>query len=364
CLPQQEHGAPTLALLMSCFFWKSGYKYAEFGYRLQSLDVGVVLAQSVLVTGWEGWQPTVHYRFLDQVANQLLGLDAAYESVYALITLCPRAASRQEAASSSPLLPLERLYLQAEPGTEQGMSLARWPLLEQLHRASLLTAPAALTETRHLPPIAVPSGQASLPMPLPEPLALRQALYQRHSAMLYFRRGELTQQQVSTLLLESMRGYTNDLDGQPVMVQHTLLYCVINAVAGISPGIYIYHPEKRALELVQTGDMRAALQGTLTWFSHNMWNVSLCLFPVADYEQGFVVYGDRWYRIQNMEAGLLIQRLYLAAAALALGCQANLGYQTQRAHELLRLPARYRCLAQLMIAPEARAGQYYEQVLW
>jgi SagB-type dehydrogenase family enzyme len=364
CLAQQEGDTPALVLMLSCFFWKNAYKYMDFSYRLQSLDIGVVVAQSLLIASCKGWKPMVHYIFLDQLANQLLGLDDAYESTYAIISLSTRTTASQTEASLSPLVALEHLSKQIEPVAELSMSLAQWPLLEELHLASLITTSAVLTIERCLPPIEVPLGSTSVAMPPPDPLNLPYSLHQRHSAMLYFKRGEIMQHQVSAFLTEGTRGYSNDLDGQPVVLQHTLLYCVVNAVVGMQPGIYVYHPVMQTLELLQAGDMRTALQGTLTWLSHNMWNVSLCIFPVADYGQGFTVYGDRWYRIQNMEAGLLIQRFYLVAAALTLGCQVNLGYHTQHVQNLLHLPTGYRCLAQILIAPEAHAGQYYEQVLW
>ncbi|HEU5227274.1 MAG TPA: SagB family peptide dehydrogenase [Ktedonobacteraceae bacterium] len=361
CLMQQEGDAPALALLLSCFFWKSGYKYLEFGYRLQSLDIGVVIAQSLLAVSSEAWQPIVHYLFLDQVANQLLGLEHLYESTYAVISLCMQQTAEEQEASLHALAPIP---WQVEPEAGPTTSLAQWPLLEKLHRASQMTAPIARTEPQRLPSLPIPSG-SSIALPLPASLDMRNALYQRHSARLYFKRGEITQQQMSALLTEGARGYTNDLDGYAAVLQHTLLYCVINAVEGMQPGIYVYYAERGALELLYAGDSRGELQDTLTWsFSYNMWNVSVCIFPVADYEQGFAIYGDRWYRIQNMEAGMLIQRLYLCSAALELGCQANLGYHTARACELLRLPQGWRCLAQILLGPEEQAGQYYEQVLW
>src|SRR5437660_6396620 len=324
CLGQQEGDVPALALLLSCFFWKSGYKYVEFGYRLQSLDVGVVIAQSLLVSEREEWQPTVHYLFQDQVANDLLGLEHLSESTYAIISLRMHPARKeQEAALSS----LESIPWQAEPEAGPTTSLAQWPLLEELHMASQMKTPVVQADLPSLSSLPIPSGSsaASIALPPPASLDVRNALYRRHSARLYFKRGELTQLQMSTFLTEGTRGYTNDLNGRSAALQHTLLYCVVNAVEGMQSGVYVYHAESRTLALLYEGDMRAELQGTLTWsFSYNMWNVSVCIFPVADYERGFAMYGDRWYRIQNMEAGMLIQRLYLSAAALELGCQANL----------------------------------------
>ncbi len=62
-----------------------------------------------------------------------------------------------------------------------------------------------------------------------------------------------------------------------------------------------------------------------------------------------------------MEAGIIVQRLYLAAAALKLGCRASLGHQVSKTDEFLRLPEEYTSLIQIMIAPEQHAYQRYEQ---
>jgi hypothetical protein len=95
--------------------------------------------------------------------------------------------------------------------------------------------------------------------------------------------------------------------------------------------------------------------------------MSVNLFPIANYQSGFAAYGDRWYRMQNMEAGMIAQRLYLAAAALNLGCRASLGFPVQGINRFLDLPdaegAQCTSLMQLMIAPERSAYQHYEQSL-
>ena len=86
---------------------------------------------------------------------------------------------------------------------------------------------------------------------------------------------------------------------------------------------------------------------------------------------GFQVYGDRWYRMQNMEAGIIAQRLYLAAAAQNLGCRASLGFVTPAINKLLGLSDanadaiqyQHTSLMHIMIAPEHPVHQHYEQSL-
>jgi SagB-type dehydrogenase family enzyme len=199
------------------------------------------------------------------------------------------------------------------------------------------------------------------------PLDLWEARTQRHSAAGNFLPTPLTEQQLSQLLRTSMHGTTNDLDGHTDFLQHTLLYCVVRRVQGIPAGIYRYEPERHELTLVRAGALSHELSQALCIPNMHLFYTSVHLVPVGDYQSGFQIYGDRWYRMQNMEAGIIAQRLYLAAAALKLGCRASLGFGVPQANKLLGLldakGDQYTSLMQIMIAPERPAYQYYEQSL-
>jgi SagB-type dehydrogenase family enzyme len=355
---------PAYTLLLSCFFWKDGFKYGAFSYRLQGLDIGTVIAQSEIVTGHYNLEATIHYQFLDKAINDLLGLDPLHESVYAIIALSPaHQGTLDDADTHAPDAPQEPIQLGAVPVAEPLESIAHWPLSEAVHRASCMETRAAFCTLRSLPPLEQPEMIASQSLaPSDESLDLWKVRYQRRSAR-GFLPGTLTEQQLAQLLLASTRGYTNDIDGRSDLLLHTLLYCVVNRVQNISPGIYSYHPEKRILRLVYEGEVQSTFQELVGWSNLNLFQMSVCLVPVANYQNGFQVYGDRWYRMQNMEAGIIAQRLYLGAAALKLGCRANLGYDVPNMNTFLRLSDEYTSLLQILIAPELQQCGGYAQSL-
>lgn len=353
-----EEAPISFAFILTSCFWKNGCKYQDFSYRLQGLDLGVVVAQSLAVTESYTLPGTVYYQFLDHAINALLGLDTLSESVYAVIT-CSTSETASFVAKDRSLARLDPLVAYSEPLP----GIDRWPLLAELHTSSLITAPAAFRPACRLPALEEPQASNQtcvLPAVSLDPLAHPRL---RHSAWGYFKAAPITLYQLAALLRTGACGYNNDLDGPSRHLQHTLLYCVVQRVEGLASGVYIYSPKQHTLELVRAFDPRLELQGTLKNLNYNMFHVSVCIFPVAGYEDGFDVYGDRWYRIQNMNTGICLQRIHLAAAALDLGCQINLGYHTRRANMLLRLPEHLTSLAQVMIAPEYISGQYYEQVL-
>ncbi|MEH7276533.1 SagB family peptide dehydrogenase, partial [Neobacillus vireti] len=74
-------------VFVSTLFWKNFYKYNNFSYRLQGLDAGVLIGQSLEVAKRIGFSSRVCYQFLDRTINHLLGLSDQDESVYAVIPL-------------------------------------------------------------------------------------------------------------------------------------------------------------------------------------------------------------------------------------------------------------------------------------
>ena len=61
-------------VFVSTVFWKNFYKYNNFSYRLQGLDAGVLIGQSLEVANVMGFSTRVCYQFLDRSINHLLGL--------------------------------------------------------------------------------------------------------------------------------------------------------------------------------------------------------------------------------------------------------------------------------------------------
>lgn len=362
CLAPQEH-LSTCTLLLSCLFWKSSFKYAEFSYRVHSLDIGVVVAQCLLVAHRYGLSARVHYQFLDHAMNQLCGFDDFHESIYAAIPLGTEGVPVQEEEPASLLRP-GPISFPTEPVVDASTSLHQWPLLAELHRLSCMVSADSFQPPQSISPLVPPETSVVLHLPCPDTrLKPLSSLYKRHSASGYFRAGMVTQQQLADLLALSVKGYANDLDGQRNILKYIQIYCILYNVEEVKAGVYCYHPDKHMLASIYTGDVRTELQAVQGNFDLTLSPVNICLFLVAHYERGFQVYGDRWYRIQNMETGIGIQQASLAAATLKLGCQVSLAYFVERADALLRLPEGYTCLAEIMIAPEYCAGQIYEQPL-
>jgi hypothetical protein len=85
---------PAYTLLLSSFFWKDGFKYGAFSYRLQGLDIGTVISQSEIITHHAGLSTTIHYRSASlsgrsgtkpRLPGQFRLSSAAHQSIFRLI---------------------------------------------------------------------------------------------------------------------------------------------------------------------------------------------------------------------------------------------------------------------------------------
>jgi SagB-type dehydrogenase family enzyme len=345
--------APQVTIALACAFWKSTFKYGLLSYRLQALDLGVLLGQALALALAAGLQAQVRYLFLDLALDDLLGLDHERESVYALVTLdgLPASPPDRPAPPTAPVAEREPLE-----------TLAAWPLLGELHQAALIRTPAQLPASGGLARLPMPAGRR-LALPAAPPLDLSRGAGRRRSAWASFQPRRLRQSELAQILAGSTAGYPNDLGPPAAALQHTLLYLAIYAAEGVEPGVYCYDPDRRELAQISAGGQPAAFQAVQLQPIQNIYRASICAFPVVDYGPGLQVYGDRWYRIQTMEAGLVCQRLALAAAALGLGSHISLAFQVEPTNRLLGLPAGQTSAAQIMIAEERATGSYYEQAL-
>jgi SagB-type dehydrogenase family enzyme len=324
------------------FFWKNYFKYSDLSYRLQCLDLGVVLAHLLLVSRRFGLSAEVFFQFLDEPVDHLLGLDPRQESVYAVLPMNRQQLPSSAAYRSSPSLDgIDRLISQLprieHQFVQKSALIKSSEMIDQLHLASMSSRPGAVQQrlssanSADSPSIVLPS------LPQVSSRDLAETLHSRHSAFEDFRTGWLTPNQLSILLSEATRPFASDLDLLSGRNQPTELYCIVNHVKEIAPGAYRYDPDNHRLWIIAQGDMRWRLQTNYTMSNINMFQISVAFFMVGDYSAAFGACGNRGYRIQNIGAGIVIQRLYTASAAQELSCHALLGMDVKGMDDLLEL---------------------------
>jgi len=84
---------------------------------------------------------------------------------------------------------------------------------------------------------------------------------------------------------------------------------------------------------------------------------------VGDYESGYPEYGDRWYRMLNIQAGLIGQRIGLGAAHAGLGAGLRCDFVTSQADRVLQGAPGRTTLLSALIGPERGSGTPSHQLV-
>ncbi len=117
------------------------------------------------------------------------------------------------------------------------------------------------------------------------------------------------------------------------------VWLVANDVTGLAKGIYRYSPAEHALELVAEGDHRVAIAAAASG-QKSVEQAPVVVAVVGDSALAAEKFGGRAAMWLGMEAGFVVQNVYLEATALALGTVMVGGYQDTAARRALGLPAK------------------------
>jgi len=295
-------------IVLTAIYWRNTWKYQARAYRHLFWDSGTMLANVLAIGDGLGLAPRVLTGFVDVEINGLLGLDPAREVALELVALGPEAAAAPAGGSLDSIdhatLPLSS-------------SEVDYPLVREMHAASSLATTAAVAAWREgawrdtTPPpcanlIALPPPRERAGRGLGETI-------QRRGSTREFGHAPLTAEELSTTLWAASRSIDADAPGGLVD-----LYLIVNAIEDVPSGAYFYRPDAHALETLATGEFRNR-------------SAYLCLEQPLGGDAAAVIYwlarldaltrafGERGYRLANLEAGLAGGRAYLSAYAQGFG---------------------------------------------
>ncbi len=330
-----------VTLVLSAIYWRNTWKYQARGYRHFFWDSGTMLANLLAAASALGLDPRLGAGFVDADVNRLLGLDPMREAALELIALgidsglasrpAPGFAdSRNDRLASPPgaartAAGAARLEPPPAPRALEAISPATvplspeevdYPLLREVHAASMLDAPDAVAAWRRAAPLLAqgPSGElVALPPSRAEAgRTLGETILRRVSTR-QFSQEALSALELSTALAAATAPVPADFPSGLVR-----LYLIVSAVDGIVPGSYRYWRESGSLELLSRGEYRSK-------------SADLCLDQPLGGDAAATVYflvpldpilarwGNRGYRLANLEAGIGGGRCYLAAYAQGFG---------------------------------------------
>jgi SagB-type dehydrogenase family enzyme len=312
--------APALArraatLIVSAIYWRNTWKYQARGYRHLFWDSGTMLANTLAAGEGLGLTPRVITGFVDAEVNRCLDLDPTHEAALELVALGPEGSSAPS-TGSLPALGHEVMPLSSEE--------VDYPLLREIHAASSLASAEAVAAWRRsvaVPPREPGGAIVGLPAPARESRGLGETI-QRRGSTRRFSHDSLTAEELATALWAASRPWSADTPGGFVD-----LYVIVNAVDGVAPGAYAYWPG-RGLELIRDGSLRKEAS-YLTLEQPLGGDAAATIFFLAPLDALLGRWGDRGYRLANLEAGLAGGRAYLAAYALGFGASGLTFYDAE-----------------------------------
>ena len=220
-------------VFVSTVFWKNFYKYNNFSYRLQGLDAGVLIGQSLEVANRMGFSTRVCYQFLDRSINHLLGLSEQDESVYAVIPLSMKPSitcvdndqKREEMVSASELC--REVPVLNHVSYNRSKRVIDYPMLRKLNEASMFETTQSFVKIKKNNREKLPLDTEMILLPFTECFSydLASVCRKRYSPDIDFMLGKVSQTQLSTLLKETFSfSYQNDLDEHRDMLKLVFLY--------------------------------------------------------------------------------------------------------------------------------------------
>ncbi len=304
-------------LALTTTYWRNAWKYRARAYRHAFWDSGTMLA-NLFAIGAAGEIPMhLVLGFADDEVHRLLDVDADRESAVALVAI---ADAGRKAAAPAPAAP-EPLDLETTP-----LSATRvdYPGIREMQSSSSLKNGAEATEWREAGPREATRNQGTdttlrhLDAPVSEMnlLELEGVIRKRGSARAFDRGASIDYRELSAILARSTRGVRADS-----LPEETTLcdpYVIVNQVNGLPPGAYAFHPRARGLELLREGDFRSNAR-FLDLEQDLAGDAAANLYLLVDLGPLLARYGNRGYRVAQLEGGLIGGRAYLAAYALGLG---------------------------------------------
>ena len=347
-------------VFVSTMFWKNFYKYNNFAYRLQGLDAGVLIGQLLEVAKRFGFASGVYFQFLDRAINHLLGLSEEEESVYALIPLTVEPTSwftnegGRDGFVSATELCRELPAIQTNHYV-RSQRVKKFPMLTKMNEVSMLESTRSFRQIMARENVNDECQVVPLPHVKRLSYDLASVCRARYSPDMDFVLGKVSQLQLATLLQESTASflYRNDLDKAHMKRESRVsLYACLHNVEGIPDSAYHYDSDDHVLRQVHPGDHRLRLQNGMSVGNVNLFQVPLCLHVAGDKDHFKSELGYRGYRIQQMEAGMLVQRLLLVASAIGMGGHPLLGFDANSCDEIYKMDPRGKTsLIQIPIGP-------------
>ena len=302
-----------VTLVLADTHWRNAWKYGARAYRHAFWDAGTLLANTLAATSGAGVPAKVVTSFVDEEVHRLLGLEADKESVVALVPL-----GRASEATPAAPLPMDALTMPTEPLSPK---MVEYSAIYEMHGNSSLELPEEVADMRGRTPASRSYETAGNMVQLPlegdvRVRGLEETILRRGSTRT-FAQDPISVEELSAALHFSTRGIDADFLS-PYGASVNELFLIVNSVEGLASGAYRYDREQHELELLEEGDFRGEA-GHLGLDQQIPADASVNVYMLSDLKPVLDAFGNRGYRMTQLESGVIGGRLYLMAYGMGFG---------------------------------------------
>jgi SagB-type dehydrogenase family enzyme len=297
--------APII-LVFTDVFARNSIKYQSREYRHAFWDCGTILANTLAITAAYRIPSKIIMGFTDIQIGQILGLDMNKEVPLVIV---PLGTASQDMTPCSPLSEVKIETISSEYEIE-------YPEINAMHNSSCLLnedevrkwRSEVIREQKKHPQL------IHLEKNIKKNQLLEHTIIKRGSTR-KFSLESITFEQLSTILNSSTSGIVSDCTSNGIVSD---LYIIANAVDGLDSGSYYFVKEKNALELLRKGNFRN-ISGNLGLNQDLPYYASATIFSMVDLKKMLERFGNRGYRVAQLDSAITGGRIYLASYALGLG---------------------------------------------
>ncbi|MGI0075442.1 MAG: SagB/ThcOx family dehydrogenase, partial [Nitrosotalea sp.] len=191
-----------------------------------------------------------------------------------------------------------------------------YPEINAMHESSCLSTRTEVASWRRQ--ITLERKQPTNLIPLVKNITVQEPLENtivRRGSTRKFSLESITFDQLSTILNQSTSKINADFTSQESLSD---IYIIANAVDGLESGSYYFVKEKNSLEQLRKGNFRHA-SGNLGLDQDLPYDASVTIFFMSNLDKILEHFGNRGYRVAQIDAAITGGRMYLASYALGLG---------------------------------------------
>jgi hypothetical protein len=262
-------GGEATTLVVTGVPWRTGWRYAERGFRHIYWDAGTMLSQALALAG----DPRLWSRFPDAQVTRLVGADGTHEFPVALVALEPGAPAIEPGGD-------------AVTGTIDATPM-EFPLVTEAQHAG------DVAELGEPWPAVAPLEAA------PDSPSLDDVILKRGSTRLMDATASVSRELFDFSMAAALRG---------TRVPH---WVAVHAVDALEPGLYRWPDFGTPL---RSGDLREVMLRAC-WDQDLGRDAAFVVMAAIDLDE----LDDRGYREVQLDAGIVEGRLHIAAYALGIG---------------------------------------------